>query len=181
MDTQSVMPTAAPIFLDTESSNHSPVANRTRSHFQKLDIQTDGDCKTSDINSVSLTTVETVSSDTPQPINELKSNYPLVLQLPEDLSNVNQHYVNFVRCEDVHSANTVKKCMEQQWSTLVQPGRKVKVKVKEEVVSAVVEKLHFISKLSFDCRYFYATAKADIILSGCCSPREYQLREFILL
>ena len=172
MDTQSVMPTAAPIFLDTESSNHSPVANRTRSHFQKLDIQTDGDCKTSDINSVSLTTVETVSSDTPQPINELKSNYPLVLQLPEDLSNVNQHYVNFVRCEDVHSANTVK-CMEQQWSSLVQPGRKVKVKVKEEVVSAVVEKLHFISKLSFDCRYFYATAKADIILSGCCSPREY--------
>ena len=68
MDTQSVMPTAAPILLDTEPSNHSPVANRTRSRFQKLDIQTDGDCKTSYINSASLTTIETVSSDTPQPI-----------------------------------------------------------------------------------------------------------------
>ena len=97
-----------------------------------------------------------------------------MLQLLEDLSNVTKHYVDFVRCEDVDSANAVK-CMEQQWSTLVQPGRKVKVKVKEKVVSAVIETLHFISKLSFDCRYFYVTAKADIRLSGCSSPREYQL------
>ena len=74
MDTQSVMPTAAPILHDTESSNHSP-ANRTRSHFQKLYIQIDGDCKTSGINSASLTTVETVSGDTPQPINKLKSTF----------------------------------------------------------------------------------------------------------
>ena len=35
--------------------------------------------------------------------------------------------------------NAVKKCMEQQWSTVVKPGRaKVKVKVKEELASAVV-------------------------------------------
>ena len=63
--------------------------------------------------------------------------------------------------------------------TLVQPGRKVKVKIKEVVVSAGVEKSHFISKLSFDCRYFYATVKADIRLSGYSSPREYQLRDLI--
>ena len=55
-----------------------------------------------------------------QPINELKSTYPLVLQLPEDLITVTKHYVDFVRREDVDSVNAVKKCMEQQWSTLVQ-------------------------------------------------------------
>ena len=56
--------------------------------------------------------------------------------------------------------------MEQQWSTLVKPGRAVKVKVKEELVSAVVENVYFISKLSFDCLYFYNTAKADVRLTG---------------
>ena len=85
-----------------------------------------------------------------------------------------KHYVVYYSMIDTDKYNCVQ-------SMLVHPGRKVKVKVKEEVVSAVVEKLHFISKLSFDCRYFYATAKADIRLSGCCSPREYQLRDLILL
>ena len=61
--------------------------------------------------------------------------------------------------------------------TLVKPGRAVKVKVKEELVSAVVE--NFISKLSFDCLYFYPTAKADVRLTGSNSSREYQLRDLI--
>ena len=69
-----------------------------------------------------------------------KSTHPLVLvlKLPETLS-VTKHHVDFVRCEDVDTANAVKKCMEQQWSILVKPGRAVKVKVKEELVPAVVE------------------------------------------
>ena len=44
--------------------------------------------------------------------------HPLVLKLPETLS-VTKHHVEFVRCEDVDTANAVKKCMEQQWSTEV--------------------------------------------------------------
>ena len=47
----------------------------------------------------------------------------------------------------------------------MKPGRAVKVKVKEELVSAVVENVYFISKLSFDCLYFYATAKAEVRLT----------------
>ena len=71
--------------------------------------------------------------------------------------------------------------MEQQWSTLVKPGRAVKVKVKEELVSAVIENVYFISKLSFDCLYFYATAKADVRMTGSNSSREYQLRDLIFV
>ncbi len=68
--------------------------------------------------------------------------------------------------------------MEEQWSTLAKPGQKVEVKVKEELTSAVVEQAFFISKLSSDCRYFYATVKTNARLSGSTLPTEYQ---FILL
>lgn len=71
--------------------------------------------------------------------------------------------------------------MEQQWSTLVKPGSVVKVKVKDELVPAVVENSYFISKLSLDCLYFFATAKADVRLTGSNSSREYQLRDLVLL
>ncbi len=99
-----------------------------------------------------------------------------------DIPNITKHYVDFVRCEDAVTVDTVKKCMEQQWSALVTPrGWKVKVKVKEEEVSAIVEKSFFIiCKLSFDCRYFNATAKAVVRLSDSSSPRECQFRDLIL-
>ena len=42
--------------------------------------------------------------------------------------------------------------MQIQWSNLVKPGQKVKVK--DELVAAVVESSHFISKLSFDVYTF---------------------------
>ncbi len=38
----------------------------------------------------------------------------------------------------------------------------MKVKVKDDTISAEVEKCYFVSKLSFDCLYYYATAKADV-------------------
>ena len=163
---------------NTEFSTHSPVANRTRSHSQKANVQTSGEpvCIYLDPTPSPSATVET---DT-QSVDVHKSTHPLVLKLPETLS-VTKHHVDFVRCEDVDTANAVKKCMEQQWSTLVKPGRAVKVKVKEELVSAVIENVYFISKLSFDCLYFYATAKADVRMTGSNSSREYQLRDLIFV
>ena len=38
--------------------------------------------------------------------------------------------------------------MQQQWSELVKPGCRVKVKIMDKFVDAVVERTHFISKLS---------------------------------
>ena len=52
--------------------------------------------------------------------------------------------------------------MKNQWCDLVYPGRKVKVRVKDELVDGEVETCHYIAKLSFDCLYFYATAKVDV-------------------
>ncbi len=62
-----------------------------------------------------------------------------------------QHHVDFVRCDNIDTANSAKNCMQQQWSDLVSPGCKVKVKLKGEIVVAIVEKPYFISKLYFDC------------------------------
>ena len=39
---------------------------------------------------------------------------------------------------------------------------------------------HFISKLSFDCCYFFATAKAEVKVSGSDSTRMYQFRDLSL-
>ncbi len=70
--------------------------------------------------------------------------------------------------------------MQQQWNELVSPGCKVKAKLKDEIVAGIVVKSQFISKLSFDCRYFYATAKVDVNLPESNLTREYQLRDLIL-
>ena len=64
---------------------------------------------------------------------------------------------------------------------LVRPGCKVKVKFKDEIVTAVIVKVHFISKLSYDCHYFFATAKADVNLPDVSSTREFQLRDLKVL
>ncbi len=63
---------------------------------------------------------------------------------------------------------------------IVFPGRKVKVKVKDEVISAEVEKCYFVSKLSFDCLYYYATAKADVRVPSLGLTKEYQFRDLLL-
>ena len=38
-----------------------------------------------------------------------------------------------------------------QWSNLVMPGQKVKVKLNNELLSVEVVECHFTSKLSYDC------------------------------
>ncbi len=136
----------------------------------------DGKCKSKQLEPAPAVTAKSFQS-----VDNLMPIHPLVLKLPEDLPKVPIHYVDFVKCEDVDTANIVKKYMEDQWSTLAKPGQKVKVKVKEELTSALVEQTFFISKLSLDCRYFYATAKANVRLPGGSLPTEYQFRDLILL
>ena len=61
--------------------------------------------------------------------------------------------------------------MQQQWSDIVRP----KSKDEDEITSAVVEKSHYIAKLSSNCMHFYATAKAHVTLPGFRETRECQL------
>ena len=110
-----------------------------------------------------------------------KESSQLVLKFPDSLTGVTKHHEDFVRCEEADVADTVKGLMQQQWTSLVMPGQKVKVKIKDKLVSAVIENCHFISKLSFDSLYFYATAKVDLRLSESDQLyRECQVRELIL-
>ena len=102
------------------------------------------------------------------------------LVLPASLQGVTQHHVDFIRCDDFDSANTAKELMQQQWSELVKPGCRVKVKIMDKFVDAVVERTHFISKLSFDCCYFFATAKAEVKVSSSDSSRMYQFRDLLI-
>ena len=139
MSTSTISPTESqyPASLhNAEVSTNSSVANRTQSHSQKANVQTVGEPVCIDLDPTPSPSA-TVETDT-QSIDVHKSTHPLVLKLP-DTPSVTKHHVDFVRCEDVDTANAVKKWIEQQWSTLVKPGRAVKVKVKEELVSAVVE------------------------------------------
>jgi len=85
--------------------------------------------------------------------------------------------VDFIRCDDIVTANTVNELMQQQWSELVKPGCGVKVKIMDKFVDAVVEKTHFISNLLFYYGYFFATAKAEVKVSGSDSTRMFQFRD----
>ena len=83
-----------------------------------------------------------------------------------------------MKCDDIDTANTVKESMQQQWSDLVRLGCRVKVKA---MIDAVVERTHFISQSSplTAASYFYATAKADVKLTGSNSTKEYQFRDLL--
>ena len=70
------------------------------------------------------------------------------LHLADDLPLVTKYCVDYYRFGDINTANSLKKCMEQQLSKLLKPGRKVNVKVKEELVPAVIERFVFISASS---------------------------------
>ena len=70
----------------------------------------------------------------------------LVLQLPNHLTEITQHYVDFVRYEQHETTLKVKGCMQQRWSDIIRPAHEVKVKIKGNFT--VVEKSHYIAKLS---------------------------------
>ena len=110
------------------------------------------------------------------PVIQLLDTY----QLSEHLKDITKHHEDFVRCEDVSTADAVKDAMKLQWRDFIFRGQKVKLKVKKEIISAEVEKCHFVSKLSFDCLYYYATAKADVRVPGFGLAKEYQFRDLLL-
>ena len=74
----------------------------------------------------------------------------------------------------------VKECMQQQWSHIIIPGLRVKVKIKGVLTNALVEKSHYIAKLSSNSMYFYAAAKVDISFPGSTVTSEFQFRDLIL-
>ena len=71
--------------------------------------------------------------------------------------------------------------MKKQWSSIIFPGVKVKIKHNNDVVPAVVVECNYFSKLLFDCNYYYATAKATVKLSESNTIKdEVQFRDLIL-
>ena len=99
--------------------------------------------------------------------------------MPENLHGVTKRFEDFVKCETMDVANAVEEAMRLQWSELVMAGQPVKVKVKNELVSRIVVECKFSSKISFDCLYCYATAKAIVRFSDS-DCREVQFRDLFL-
>ena len=160
------LPTSKVLHIDC------PVSSRTRSKvIQHRSLQDLGNDSTTVLPSNSKPSVSNAKPPSVEPRNNLE------LVLPASLQGVTQHHMDFIRCDDLDTANTVKELMQQQWSELVKPGCRVKVTIMDKFVDAVVERTHFISKLSFDCCYFFATAKAEVKVSGSDSTRMFQFRD----
>ena len=60
----------------------------------------------------------------------------------------------------------------------MRPECRVKVTIRDKFVDAVVERTHFISKVSFDCCYCFATAKASVKVSR--SDSDVSVQRFIV-
>ena len=71
--------------------------------------------------------------------------------------------------------------MQKQWESIGVQGLSVKVESKEKVVPAVVVNCYYISKLSIDYLYYYATVKASVQLEDTDEQlcREYPFRDLI--
>ena len=94
---------------------------------------------------------------------------------------VTKVYEDFVKCDDARVSDTVRDEMKKQWSSSIYPGLKVMVKECNETVSANILECNYTSKLSFDCLYYYATAKASVKILDSNSTKEVQFRDLILL
>ncbi len=81
--------------------------------------------------------------------------YIPALKLPGHLKGITKHHEDFVRCEDIETADAVREAMKVQWSGLVFPGWKVIVKVKDELIFAEVENCT-ITKDSFSSYKLYS-------------------------
>ena len=122
----------------TKQSLHvSPVANHTRSKARQTGLSSF---------SSSEHAVTPVSSKEPT-ATDLSEPHP-----PVSLWNVTKYHEDFVKCEDQATANRMMESMQDQWLELAKPGHKVKVKMKKELIDAIIEKLYFILKpLLFLC------------------------------
>ena len=56
----------------------------------------------------------------------------------------------------------------------------MKVKIKGNLTSVVMEKAHYIAKLSSNSMYFYTTTDIVVTLPGSTETRECQFRELNL-
>jgi len=153
-------------FHQTECLDHSPVASHTRSQVKR---------RKKEAAALSQSAVDTseLAADysTPTAVQS-EPRDQLVLHLPSDFPSVTEHHADFVKCDTIDTANAVRDCMKQQWSNLVSPGCTVKVKVKDKLASAAVKNCYYISKVSFDSLYCYATAKAEVRLPDSRLIRE---------
>ena len=143
----------------TSSQDQSPVAHHTRSrsrnssmkctedhtlkpeagHKVKMSLKNDNeDLKESNKYapvSISTSRVAHIYSNT-----EISGSSHVDLKLSTDLSDsVTKHHDDFVKCMSIDIANEIKNCMERQWSQLVFPGRKVNVRVNDDIFPAVVQ------------------------------------------
>jgi len=159
------LPTSKVLHIDC------PVSSRTRSKVKQH--QSDQDLGND--SSTFLLSNPKFSVSNARPLGVEPRKLELILRV--SLQGITQHHVDFLKCDDIDTASTAKELMQQQWSELVKPGCRVKVKIMDEFVDAVVERTHFISKLSFDCCYFFTTAKAEEKVSGSDSSRMYQFRD----
>ena len=142
-------------FCQTVCLDHPPVANHTRSQVKQRKKEA------SALSQSAVDTSELAADYSTHTAIESEPRDQLVLHLPSHFPSVTDH-VDFVRCHTIDTANAVRDCMKQQWPNLVSPGCTVKVKVKDKLASAVVENCYYISKVSFDSLYCYATVKADV-------------------
>ena len=61
----------------------------------------------------------TYTSLTLLPFALIDSNLHLVLELPANLTSITKHYEDFIRCDDLEVANSIKDAMQHQWASLV--------------------------------------------------------------
>ena len=120
----------------------SPVASRTRS---KLSKELRNEFKPTDSLHQGVEKSTSPATLTTCDVSVIDKNPRLVLELPATLTSITKHHEDFIRCDDLEVANSVKDAMQHQWASLVYPGQKVKVRMKDQLVSAVMEKCYYIS------------------------------------
>ena len=109
--------------------------------------------------------------------NKPVRNKILKLSLPKN-SSLTKVHEDFIKCDEL---SAVRDEMKKQWSSVIFPGVKVKIKHNNDVVPAVVVECNYFSRSSFDCNYYYATAKATVKLSESNTIKdEVQFRDLIL-
>jgi len=111
------LPTSKVLHIDC------PVSSRTRSKVKQH--QSDQDLGNDSSTVLPSNPKFSVSNARPPSVEPRK----LELVLPVSLQGVTQHHVDFIKCDDIVTASTAKELMQQQWSELVKPGCRVKVKL----------------------------------------------------
>ena len=119
-------PSAAPGCGSDESSRGSPVANRTRSQVNEIEVIMPSHFQSE--TAVASNDHACVGNGS-QSVGYTSSKTQLVLQIPNSVTGVTKHFEDFVKCDSMKVADAVKEAMKLQWSSLIMPGKEVKVKL----------------------------------------------------